>query len=199
MALDFPSDPVDGQIYEQFFWDESSGIWRNRQVIAVLNSLGDVNASDPNDEDILVYNGQEGGWKTAPQKETPPFEGIQGISVSGPEDGENLFYQSGSWVNGFPPFLETSVKTSAYTLTLADAGKIVPMNASSVVDVTVPNNNVAPFPIGTIIGIYNMSSSNVNVVPGGGVTVRSSGLILTHNEVSIRKRAANEWVMVGGL
>lgn len=28
MALDFPSNPVDGQIYDNFYWDESFSAWR---------------------------------------------------------------------------------------------------------------------------------------------------------------------------
>jgi hypothetical protein len=29
MALDFPSSPTDGQIYDKFYWDNSANVWRN--------------------------------------------------------------------------------------------------------------------------------------------------------------------------
>jgi len=29
MALDFPSDPLDGQVYENYYYDEGSGAWRS--------------------------------------------------------------------------------------------------------------------------------------------------------------------------
>ena len=28
MPLDFPSDPIDGQVYDIFYWDESMSVWR---------------------------------------------------------------------------------------------------------------------------------------------------------------------------
>jgi hypothetical protein len=93
---------------------------------------------------------------------------------------------------------ETAEKTAAYTLALADAGKIVQMNASGAVDLTVPLNSSIAFPVGTVVGVYNRSSSNVTVVGTSGVTVRNAGAIPQYGEVSLRKRATDEWVMVGG-
>lgn len=29
MPLDFPSSPVNGQTYDNYFWDASTGVWRN--------------------------------------------------------------------------------------------------------------------------------------------------------------------------
>jgi microcystin-dependent protein len=30
MSLDFPNNPVDGQVFDKFYWDESDAIWRSR-------------------------------------------------------------------------------------------------------------------------------------------------------------------------
>ena len=132
-ALDFPASPVDGQVYGNYVWDDTIGV-----------------------------------WKLLPESMAAPV------------------------------ILETEEKTTAYTLALADAGKIVQMNASGAVNVTVPTNSSAPFPVGTIIGVYNRSSSNATVVRDSGVTVRNAGPISQYGEASLRKRATDEWVMVGG-
>jgi hypothetical protein len=92
---------------------------------------------------------------------------------------------------------ETAERTAAYTIALDDAGKIVQMNASSAVDVTVPLNSAVAFPIGSIVGVYNRSSDDVTVVGDSGVDVRNAGSVPQFGEVSLRKRATNEWVMVG--
>jgi len=93
---------------------------------------------------------------------------------------------------------ETSEKTAAYTLVVADAGLIVQMNASGAVNLTVPTNGTQAFPIGSIVGVYNRSSNAVTVVGAGGVTVRNAGTVGQFAEASLRKRGTDEWVMVGG-
>lgn len=32
MPLDFPSSPVNGQVYDNFYWDQANGIWRSSGV-----------------------------------------------------------------------------------------------------------------------------------------------------------------------
>jgi hypothetical protein len=58
MALNFPADPVDGQIYENFEWDEAIGAWQFRSNFN-LNQLQDVSTPTPNEGDLLYYNGTE--------------------------------------------------------------------------------------------------------------------------------------------
>jgi hypothetical protein len=94
-------------------------------------------------------------------------------------------------------FREVAVKTGDYTLALADANKVVPMNKPTAGTVTVPLNSSVPFPIGTVIGIYNLSSELVEVTGASGVTVRNDGFLDQYIEVSLRKRAENEWVLAG--
>jgi hypothetical protein len=63
MPLDFPADPDDGDLYEDFYWSESAGIWR-RQLSTVENidDLDNVDAVDPADGDILVYSSSSDTW-----------------------------------------------------------------------------------------------------------------------------------------
>jgi len=93
--------------------------------------------------------------------------------------------------------LETDVQTADYTLTLTDAGFIVPMNKSSAATLTVPTNASVAFPVGTVIGIYNMAADDVQIAASAGVTVRNIGDLSQYKEASLRKRSTNEWVLIG--
>lgn len=91
---------------------------------------------------------------------------------------------------------ETAERTTDYTLALSDAGLIVPMDKTGVATLTVPTDAAVAFPVGTVVGVYNMSSDDVTVVGDTGVTVRNAGDVAQYAEVKLRKRDSNEWVMV---
>lgn len=92
--------------------------------------------------------------------------------------------------------LETTLRTTAYTLTIDDAYKVVPFNNPLGTSLTVPQNASVPFEIGTVIYVYNAGSGTVNITPASKVTLRNSGAITQFQEVYLRKRATDEWVMV---
>ena len=102
-------------------------------------------------------------------------------------------------VAGLVLLAETAEKTADYTLTLADAGKLVAMNKSGPAVLSVPSNAAVAFPVGSVVGVYNMSADAVTVAGDGGVTVRNAGDVPQYGEISLRKRAENEWVLVGAL
>ena len=62
MALNFPLNPVDGQEYDNFVWSESVGAWQFSAPIG-LDNLIDVQAPEPNAEDLLYYDGTQ--WVNA--------------------------------------------------------------------------------------------------------------------------------------
>jgi hypothetical protein len=62
MALNFPANPVDGEVYENFVWDEAIGVWQVRTLFQI-NELQDVNSPAPVEGDLLYYNGTE--WVNA--------------------------------------------------------------------------------------------------------------------------------------
>jgi hypothetical protein len=93
--------------------------------------------------------------------------------------------------------LETSEKTTDYTLSDGDQDKIILMNKTEAATLTVPTNATVAFSIGTIIGVYNISSDVVTITGAGGVTVRNTGDLEQYGEVSLRKRATDEWVLAG--
>lgn len=96
-----------------------------------------------------------------------------------------------------------NVQTASYGLVLDDAGKAVEMNAAGATVVTVPAEATAAFPVGTVIELVRMGAGAVTVAAAAGVTIRSvAGRLALANQysaASLRKRAANEWVLVGDL
>lgn len=99
-----------------------------------------------------------------------------------------------------PVTVLTNSQTDNYTLVLADAGKCVEVNAATAKQVTVPTNASVAFDIGTLIEVTQMGAGQITLVPAGGVTLRYASSLVTraqYSSLTLRKRAANEWV-VGG-
>ncbi len=93
--------------------------------------------------------------------------------------------------------LETAEKVADYTLALADAGKVVAMNKAGAASLTVPTNAAVAFPVGSVVGVYNLSADDVTIAGAGGVAVRNAGDLPQYGECSLRKRGTDEWVLVG--
>jgi hypothetical protein len=140
-----------------------------------------------------------GSWGTAGRPDTAGRP-IFGYNT---DLGVIEFFDGTGWRIAFPVYFEeTSIKTADYTLAYEDINKVVAMNVSGFLVtgvVTVPDDSSVPFPIGTIINVYNLSSNNLSIVGAAGVTVRNAGSLLTFGEASLRKRATNEWVLAGGV
>jgi hypothetical protein len=101
---------------------------------------------------------------------------------------------------GAAPLLleETTTRTANYTLALTDQGKVVPMDGSNL-DLTVPTDAAVAFPIGSVVNVYNLNATDVTIQGDSGVTVRNDGDLAQYGEVSLRKRATDEWVVAGNL
>ena len=135
-------------------------------------------------------------WVNGAGGNTPVNATRLGVMEAGIEDADNRL-----------TVVETQVivnsQTGSYTLVLADAGKIVEVNAAGSSNITVPPNSSVAFPVGAIIGVSQYGAGAVVIVPGGGVTVRSRNNLTTiggrYGEVTLRKRATDEWVLVGDL
>jgi hypothetical protein len=137
-----------------------------------------------------------GSWTTAGRPEPA------GRILFGFNTDLNLIevYDGTQWRVAFTVLIEeTTAKTANYTLAIGDLNKVVPMNGSTALTLTVPTNATVAFPIGSIVNVYNQSSSAVTVQGASGVTVRNGGQLLQFKECSLRKRATNEWVVAGGL
>jgi len=97
-------------------------------------------------------------------------------------------------------YLQETVKSSSHTLELSDTNKVVAMTNTSDATVTIPFNTSVDFPIGTVINVYRAGEGNVTLIASPGVTLRNSGqLYEQYTEISLRKRAGNEWVASGNI
>lgn len=121
-----------------------------------------------------------------------PYPQSSDLVRDAPTDFQNLAEQ----VEDYLLYKETTTRTADYTLAVADTSRVVPMNVSGTATVTVPDNATAAFPVGAVLGVYNLGTAAVTVVGASGVTVRNAGDVLQYQEVSLRKRDTDEWVMV---
>jgi hypothetical protein len=95
-----------------------------------------------------------------------------------------------------------NVQTASYTLVLSDKDKVIEMNIGSANTLTVPLDSSVDFPIGTQIDILQVGSGQTTVVATGGVTVNATPGLKLRTQwagATLRKRAANTWVLVGDL
>jgi hypothetical protein len=92
--------------------------------------------------------------------------------------------------------VETSTQTGNYTLALTDAGGVVFFNNTSTAQVTVPADGTVNFPVGSIVYVYRGNTGTVELVAGGGVTLTKTGFMASGEQLYLRKRAANNWVVV---
>lgn len=91
-------------------------------------------------------------------------------------------------------------QTGSYTFVASDINKVIEVDSTSATNVTVPPNSSVAFEIGTVINVYAANTGIVTVVAGAGVTIRNVGAIAdTYGEISLRKRATDEWVMAGDI
>lgn len=159
-------------------------------ITRLSGGLTPANGSDPRTFPTIWNN-------TATALEGIELDDLAGVVITSPANAQILFYDGTNWVNGAPLLIETAEQTGDYTLALADAGKVVNMNKTGTGTVTIPLNSSVPFPIGTVINVYNRSSSALTIAGAVGVTLRNGGAMAQYAEVSLRKRATDEWVLAG--
>lgn len=91
--------------------------------------------------------------------------------------------------------------TAAETLVAADASKVIEVDSTSAVTVTIPADASVNFPIGTIIEIAQINTGKVSVA-GSGFTPTTASSLSTrarYSSIQIRKRATNSWIVTGDM
>lgn len=89
-----------------------------------------------------------------------------------------------------------NVKTSGHTLELVDRDKVVTMNNTSSATVTIPPNSSVAFPIGSTVYVYRANTGSVTLAAGVGVTVTKTGALAANEQIALRKRATDTWVVI---
>ena len=92
---------------------------------------------------------------------------------------------------------------TTYSLALSDVGMVVELNNSSAITLTVTKDATITWPLGAIIEIWQQGTGQVTIVGDTGVTLISDGSLVhtraQYATVSLRRRAANTWVLSGDL
>ena len=97
--------------------------------------------------------------------------------------------------------INTQTGTS-YTFVIGDRLKVVTLNNSSGITLTVPPNSSVAFAVGTSIDIIQLGSGQVTVAGGSGVTVNSTPTLKLRAQYSVGsclKIATNQWIFMGDL
>jgi hypothetical protein len=139
--------------------------------------------------DLVVYQGQlylrlaEGGGNGAA---FDPTKWVGGGGAPAPD--------------GLLPL--TTTRTADYTLALADAGCLVPVDSASAVTITVPDHASVPFPIGTTLYVAQDGAGAVTIAPASGVVVQKADGYKVPGQwqdIALHKRNLNTWVLKGGV
>lgn len=95
---------------------------------------------------------------------------------------------------------------SAYTLVLADAGKVVTLSGSVAQTVTIPAEATASFANGTTIGVLSTGNASVTLQGASAVTLNSTvgsgsavSLTAAYTAAQLFKTGTNTWVAVGSI
>jgi len=92
--------------------------------------------------------------------------------------------------------ISENVKTGSATAAIADLAKVIAMNNTAAATITIPNDSTVNFPIGSILRICRINTGTVTLAAAGGVTISKTGLFAENEEIFLRKRAANSWIVV---
>jgi hypothetical protein len=166
---------------------------------AALPQRGTLNVISP----LLVFDDSIGAVTDLALGSSPHFDGDPTAATQAAGDNSTKLATTAYADRIAQGVGAPNTRTADYTLVLADAGKSVEQNLGTATVVTVPTNASVAFPVGTIVEVLRYGAGAVAIAAAGGVTIRSRGGLLSignqYGAVSLRKRATDEWVLVGDL
>lgn len=129
MALDFPSNPTDGQVFAAYTWNASKGVWQGTEESATVAVMSPTVPPSPKSGDIwfntnigiaYVYydDGNSGQWVqliSPAGQSINSIDDITDVSIVNPLDGQVLSYDdaTGEWVNSTIDVSATTISDSA--------------------------------------------------------------------------------------
>ena len=170
-----------------YIWTGASWISAG-QIVGPTGSQGPVGSTGPTGPASTVTGPQ------GPQGITGPT----GPSVTGPTGATGSTGPANFELTG-------SNYLTSIILTSGDAARIVKMNSSTAVDLTIPLDgfNAYTFPVGTQIVFTQLGVGQVTVRSQAGVLLRTEGSRITtkarYAVGSLIKLATNEWLLSGNL
>jgi hypothetical protein len=91
---------------------------------------------------------------------------------------------------------QDNTQSASYTLALADRNKVVAFNGSGAQTVTIPPESSINFPVGSVVYIARVGTGSLTLAGGVGVTVSKTGNFAANEEIAVRKRASNNWIVI---
>jgi hypothetical protein len=170
-----------------------NGVQQNPRTAYSINQAGNLvfdGAPSVGTNNIYVmYNSQVGQFVTPSPGTVQPSS----ISAGGPIwDATGDLTVPGTVVS----IRRENIQTSNYTLAITDNSDVVAMNNSGAATITIPPNSAVPFPIGAVIYICRVGAGAVTLAAGAGVTLSKVGLFGANEEIYVRKRGADSWIVV---
>ena len=205
----FSSTPKVGYIYK-----ESTDTWH--PLAGLASTYSDYSWTGPHDFSSAVSFGSVVSAKAGVNNFqnpaardaaiTSPTNGIVAFirqDANGNVINQIQYYHNSAWVD----YKNISIdeKTLSYTITTADANKMIRMNSSSNLELLIPANSVAAIPIGARLEVMRYGSGEVSIVivSGSGVTIRSKNnnarISTQYSGAMLTKIGTNEWHLIGDL
>jgi hypothetical protein len=129
--------------------------------------------------------------------------GPTGEGSTGPEGPASTVTGPTGLGGTFADAQEINNQTADYTLVLADAGRLVTMNAATgTLTVTIPANSSVAFPTGTHIDVARLGESTVQVTGATGVSVNATPGTKLRDQYSAGTMilyGGDTWLLVGDL
>lgn len=109
----------------------------------------------------------------------------------------------GAWIKASTLMSENIRHVAGTAYTMLEDEEYLRLTNDSAVSVTVPPDSEVDFRLGKVITLEQAGAGQVTLVPGGGVTLNSSGGSLAtadqYSLISLKKVAANTWTVFGKL
>ena len=173
--------------------------------------LSDVQITTPATNQFLVYVGNR--WENTAldiSLDTTPALGgnlagagfnisnVGNISVTG-----NITGNTAGFAIGYRDIPQVSLASNV-TTALTDAGKHYYSTSASNLALTIADNSVASWPVGTAISVVNRGTANITVAPAAGVSLYLAGnatsgnrTVTTYGMATMMNVAANIWMISG--
>lgn len=170
--------------------------------IGIFGAYGDAQAGHFHSG--IVRDATDSKWKLISNAPEPVSNEINfsGVTYDTLKLGGVEFSDGIQVKQGVPSITSINQQTSSYTSVLSDRDKLIEINSSSAVTLTVPTNASVAYPVGTSFDILQTGTGQVTIAGAGGVTVNATpGLKLRTqwSSATLFKRAENTWVVFGDL
>jgi hypothetical protein len=112
------------------------------------------------------------------------------------------YFFNGAW-RVYGENAQLSLRSSNFTLSLADAGRTIDVDSASSVNVTIPTNASVSLLVGTQIAFIQTGAGQLVFTPASGVTLLSKNsnrkVAARYSPATLIQKSANTWILIGDL